>query len=272
MTILNFDFTLSKYEELCKAIQQHYNTCTIYEYLTEYALEHVENTEQQKKKVTIIRHDVDKKPQNSLLMAILEAELGIQSTYYFRTNPNVFDLSIIEKIENIGHEIGYHYEVLDKAKGDPVKAIQLFDQELKMFPHPVRTICMHGNPLTPWDNRDLWKQYNFHDFGITGEAYLSIDYQNILYFSDTGRTWQNTYSVKDFTNSSTVQQSMPHSTMDLTRVCCNTNENICLVTHPQRWNNTLFPWVSELVFQTGKNVGKAMIKNIRGRTIQHENP
>lgn len=247
------DFTLHMYRELCLAILENYQSTTVYDYISS-----------PRDCISIIRHDVDKMPQNSLAMAKLESELGIQSTYYFRTNPDVFDLSIIEKIHNLGHEIGYHYEVLDKARGDPVRAILLFEQELKMFPNPVKTICMHGNPLSPWDNRDLWKQYDFRDLGIIGEAYLSIDFKNILYFSDTGRTWQNTYSVKDYTNSPTEKQSTIHSTMDLTRLCRNTRENICLVTHPQRWNDIFFPWISELFFQTIKNEGKAMIKNIRG--------
>jgi len=32
--------------------------------------------------------------------------------------------------------------------------------------YPVKTICMHGSPLSKWDNRDLWKRYNYRDYGI----------------------------------------------------------------------------------------------------------
>lgn len=45
---------------------------------------------------------------------------------------------------------------------------------------------MHGNPLSPRDNRELWKKYKFKDFGIIGEAYLSIDFNEVSYFTDTG--------------------------------------------------------------------------------------
>ena len=41
----------------------------------------------------------------------IERELGISGTYYFRTTKEVFKAEIM-------HEIGYHYEVLDKAKGN----------------------------------------------------------------------------------------------------------------------------------------------------------
>ena len=41
----------------------------------------------------------------------IERELGISGTYYFRSTKEVFKAEIM-------HEIGYHYEVLDKAKGN----------------------------------------------------------------------------------------------------------------------------------------------------------
>ena len=65
--------------------------------------------------MVVLRHDIDRKPMNALRMAELEYELGIQSTYYFRF-PCTFKPEIIRKIRDLGHEVGYHYEVLSKAK------------------------------------------------------------------------------------------------------------------------------------------------------------
>lgn len=105
-------------------------------------------------------------------MAQIEHEYGIRSTYYFRTVKDVFKPMIIKKIASLGHEIGFHYEVLDKAKGDVKKAIEIFEKELRELREvaDVTTICMHGNPLTFWVNRDLWTNYSFDDFGIISEA------------------------------------------------------------------------------------------------------
>ena len=91
-----------------------------------------------------MRHDTDRKPENALRMAVLEHELGIQSTYYFRF-PYTFKPDIIGKIHDLGHEVGYHYEVLSKARGDYEKAVELFEQELSEFREivDVKTICMH---------------------------------------------------------------------------------------------------------------------------------
>ena len=179
------DFTLKKYRELCNAmINSGYTLTTVADYLPSKSTKHP-------KKTIILRHDVDRNAKHALGTAKIENKLGIKSTYYFRTIPNVFVPKIIKKIHAMGHEIGYHYEVLDRASGNFEKAIKLFEHELENFRKicDIKTICMHGNPLTSWDNRDLWKKYDFRDYGITGEAYLSIDYDKVMYFTDTGRSW-----------------------------------------------------------------------------------
>ena len=91
-------------------------------------------------------------------MAELEHGLGIQSTYYFRVL-YTFKPEIIGKIRDLGHEVGYHYEVLSKANGDYEKAVELFEQELSEFRKivDVKTISMHGSPLSRYDNRDLYR-------------------------------------------------------------------------------------------------------------------
>ena len=51
-------------------------------------------------------------PENSLKTAIIEHELGIVGTYYFRNGPESYDEKIIKQIAELGHEVGYHYENL----------------------------------------------------------------------------------------------------------------------------------------------------------------
>jgi hypothetical protein len=101
------DFTLEKYKDLCLALlDSGYTPLAVYSYLT--------GKQRNNKKLIVLRHDIDRKPENALRMAELEHELGIQSTYYFRV-PYTFKPEIIGKIHDLGHEIGYHYEVLSKA-------------------------------------------------------------------------------------------------------------------------------------------------------------
>lgn len=67
-----------------------------------------------KEKFVVLRHDVDKLPENSLKTARIEHELGIEGTYYFRIVPESYDEDIVKQIADLGHEIGYHYENLSE--------------------------------------------------------------------------------------------------------------------------------------------------------------
>jgi hypothetical protein len=110
-----------------------------------------------KEKTVILRHDVDRLPENALKMAHMENTIGIKTSYFFRTVDQVFDETIIEKVVSLGHEVSYHYEDLSLCRGNYELAIKNFESNLEKFRkiYPVKTICMHGSPLSKWDNQDL---------------------------------------------------------------------------------------------------------------------
>ncbi|MCK4735857.1 MAG: hypothetical protein KAT65_25610, partial [Methanophagales archaeon] len=169
---------------------------------------------------------------------------------------------IIRGIANMGHEIGYHYEVMDKAEGDIEKAIRIFEDELKEFRKicDVNTICMHGNPLSKWVNKNIWKKYEFKDFGIIGEPYLSIDYTRVLYLTDTGRKWNSRFSVKDVVGANSQRNEKMKSTDDVIRMIKEGDiGQICILAHQERWSDSFGAWLKELVWQNVKNVGKAIL-------------
>ena len=249
------DFTFAKYRELCETIEQSkYTALTFNQY---FSLKNIPE------KFIMLRHDVDRKPEKALKMAELENDLGIISTYYFRMKEEVFIPEILKEIANMGHEIGYHYEVLDKAEGDIEKAIRIFKDELNEFRKicDVKTTCMHGNPLSKWVNKDIWKKYEFEDFGIIGEPYLSIDYKKVLYLTDTGRRWNSKFSVKDVVDAN-VNHAIEkiRSTDDVIRMIEEEyNKQICILAHPERWSDSLGAWLKELGWQNVKNIGKAIL-------------
>jgi hypothetical protein len=69
-------------------------------------------------KVVVMRHDVDRLPNNALVMARLEYELGTVASYYFRAVPQSWNEEIIRGIAGLEHEIGYHYEDLSLCGGN----------------------------------------------------------------------------------------------------------------------------------------------------------
>jgi hypothetical protein len=67
------DFTLSRYEALCKAlISSNYRSITVAEYIQGQAVE----------PFVILRHDVDRRVEMALEMAQMEKEMGIKATQF----------------------------------------------------------------------------------------------------------------------------------------------------------------------------------------------
>lgn len=151
-------------------------------------------------KKLILRHDVDRFPNHTLKMAQMEAKNNFVATYYFRIIPSVFKSEIINDVASLGHEIGYHYEDMSLCCGDLKKSIDHFERNLERLRqfYPVKTICMHGSPLSKWDNKLIWQQYDYKKFGIIADTSFDVNYQNVFYITDNGRAWNRTnVSVRD---------------------------------------------------------------------------
>jgi hypothetical protein len=248
------DFTISIYKNLLKSLQSAgFFFITFDEYLKS----------QPPEKFVILRHDVDLLPQNSLRFAKIQAELGIKGSYYFRMVPESFNKEIIKLIHSLGHEIGYHYEDMDFAKGDRTKALELFEKHLKELRYlaPINTICMHGSPKSAYDNKDVWQNYNYKDYGIIGEPYFDVDFDELFYVTDTGRMWDGfKVSVRDKVIT-TKEWPVYHSTNDIIKSIESGlfPQKAMFTMHPQRWHDSFAPWAKELVMQNAKNVVKRVL-------------
>lgn len=247
------DFSIQKYAKLCQSIAKKYKAITFTEY--------VENDKAHN--FIILRHDIDRLPGCALAMAKIEHKYGLKSSYYFRV-PGTFSPEIIREIAQLGHEIGYHYENLDQAKGDYTLAINIFEKSLKKLRliYPVKTICMHGNPLTHFDNRDLWQKFDFRKYGIIGETYLSLA-ADVAYFSDTGRNWSQRYKGKDHPvhADGRFDKVKLEYTDDVIRLIESKKiDKICLVVHSERWNSTYFGWLAYSILDRMVQIAKDILK------------
>ncbi|HLP04531.1 MAG TPA: hypothetical protein VK152_03790 [Paludibacter sp.] len=212
-------------------------------------------------KFVILRHDIDKLPLNALRIAIVEKELGIFSTYYFRISPQVFNPAIIQEISGMGHEVGYHYRDLVDVAGDSGKAIFSFMDNLSKLRQvaEIKTASMDGCPWSKFDNRDLWKTFNYREYGIVGEPYFDfLNRPGVTYLTDTGRMWDgDKYNIRDRAIGTGAENARPdvHSTFDLIRWFRSNppQPEIMITTHPQRWTNNPFCWLVEFVAQAMKN-------------------
>jgi hypothetical protein len=254
------EFTFDKYEELLKrSLDAGYEHLTVEDYLTRDSLP---------ERFIIHRHDVDRKAENSLAMARLESRLGVPSTYYFRTIDKVFDRELIREVESLGHEVGYHYEDMDRADGDVDRAHESFAEQLERLRTvaTVRTACMHGNPLTAHDNRDMWESAEqVTEYGLVGEAYLSMDFTDVIYFSDTGRTWRDgALKIKDYTIGDDAKQRQVTETSELIQLIEDRQiDRLCLLTHPNRWAKDSTEMVVENAKDFTMNAGKHVLNLVR---------
>jgi len=267
LNIEDRDFTTHKFRQLCETISGTYPTVTMSEYLDN---RHPE-------RFILMRHDVDRMPRNSLTTAKIENELGIRATYYFRSIKSVFKPDIIRKIKDMGHEIGYHYETLSETDGDLEEAISLFRSRLDDFRKicEVRTISMHGRPLSKYNNLDLWNIHDFKDFEIIGEAYLSAG-DDLNYLSDTGRTWSIGSNLRDYIPGKN-EQVFANTTKDLIELIKKEEyDNFYILTHPERWSSNIAGWGLYYSADLAVNIGKKILmkrsesqrtKGIRNNTL-----
>ena len=337
MVIWNFfpfimDFTLTTYKNLLVSLAgAGFTFQTFQDFLKAPA-----------SRAVILRHDVDERPQNALMMARVEHGMGVQASYYFRILKISNNPAVIAEIARMGHEIGYHYENMDlvsrggkdqrsevgsrrsmdgsqrsevrgrrpedgnrrsevggrASEGGRRKAVDTnFDprtrrirlrngaprkdneedlDELIDFAYAdfcrhlanfrkrydVRTICMHGSPMSRYDNRMIWQKYDYRQLGIIGEPYFDIDFDKVFYLTDTGRRWdgwQSSIRDKLPQQADWIRQGLVfHTTADIIRAAQDGRlpAQIMFTVHPQRWHDRPFPWLRELVLQNAKNIIK----------------
>lgn len=260
---MNLDFTRKKYRELLLSFQKAgYKFITFAEYCKGIRFE----------RFVVLRHDVDLLPYHSLATAKIEHELGCRAVYYFRAVPESWNESVIRQIAGMNHEVGYHYESLTTCHGEIDAAYNDFRKNLEALRKlsTVETICMHGSPRSPYDSKDIWKQYDYKTLGIIGEPYLDVDFSKMLYLTDTGRRWDGyKVSVRDkivgFQEKWTNAGWSFHSTNDIIKALQNNRlpNYLMITTHPQRWTDEIISWCRELLLQNTKNCVKGILVKFR---------
>jgi hypothetical protein len=254
---MSWDFTLDRYRELCQAIKTSFDqVVTVAQFI---------KAGQPFSSVLVLRHDVDRSLSKALAMAELEASLSLSSTYYIRMNRFVFRPEKVSHLLRLGHEVGYHYEVLTRARGRHEVAITRFGEELGRMRQvvPVETASKHGSPLLPWDNIDLWRHYDYREYGLIGEVYLSVNYDRVFYFTDTGRSWDaDRHNIRDHVGGRKPDKRI--STTDdliafLRRPC---GSPVLLNVHPNRWSASPWDWGTTLAYDWSCNIMKEIISKV----------
>ena len=155
---------------------------------------------------------------------------------------------------------------------------------------PISTICQHGGTLGYYSSTSilgliktgfallsgkinmkyypsiqLWDKYDYKDFDIIGDVYLSLDFTKIKYFSDTGLSWDSHETrIVDNVNEGENAEIKAHSTNDLISIIANGNlKRINILVHPANWNDPILNWLKWRTLQSVRNISKKIIKSSR---------
>ncbi|MCP4569433.1 MAG: hypothetical protein GY841_17800 [FCB group bacterium] len=238
-----------------------------------------------KGKFVAIRHDVDYFPKRAQVLAAIEAERNLATTYYIRRKFFEDDIDTIRKIAEYGHQIGYHYEEADTHQKAPNLQIErdavgffvgsLLDLDRLGF--PIKTVCAHGNPMTDVDNRQVVHLLRSDDGldrlaftydrdlikakisdQLVGDASIDITGKDFdLYIPDTGR-FNPKFNLKDRIDDCPLSglSNLDHLKRILTG---GEYRRIYMNMHPDRWSGNWGTWLFDFGFDTAKNLAKKLI-------------
>lgn len=255
MYCFKMDFTIRKYRELISALQY-----AGYEFVT-YA-EYCEG--RRADRLVMMRHDVDRSVERAKVLAEVENENGVRASYYFREK-FIGEKSIICGLVDMGHEVGYHYEDMVTELGDIDKAYARFVYNVSKLRKlvDIRTITMHGSPMSDIDSKVMWERFNYKELGVIGEPQIDVDWTKVFYLTDTGRSWNGMSRRDKVAERVSVWKAngwVYRSTDDVIKAVREGSfpNIVMMTTHPQRWSDSIYGWVKELIMQKIKNIVKGV--------------
>lgn len=141
----------------------------------------------------ILRHDIDTSLPQAVKLAELEAEEGVQSTYFalLRTDfYNVFSKDgkgALDRIQSLGHKIGLHFDEASYVPSlGPDEVVQSIIKECgllsALLETPVSTVSMHRPSKATLEA-------DYHIPGIVN-SYGKTFFYDFKYLSDSHQRWR----------------------------------------------------------------------------------
>lgn len=191
-----------------------------------------------------IKHDVETNVARALQIAAIEAKYSIRATYFVQSYLLSEYESLLHAIEKLGHEVTYHYDVLDANAGDFKKATEEFKKTVVEFEaagFPVKSVCPHGNPLMDrngWNsNKDFFRNPDISskfstifDLVVQGKECIDADFK---YISDAGFGFKVITDIVGNDQNPSEDTEVP--SIDELSKLVNSSNAIIISTHPHRW-------------------------------------
>ncbi|AIT10013.1 hypothetical protein LO80_08540 [Candidatus Francisella endociliophora] len=252
-------FIYSYWRELCKTISLNCKTIHARDIL---------NTSDDK--WVLVKHDVETNVFKALELAKIEKEYGIKATYYVQADLVEPNHECLQEIQKLGHEIAYHYDVMDANKGSFHLAKLDFCNNLETFRKygfDIKTVCPHGNPAilrNGWNsNKDFFRNDHISKYfpdilDIVVHLPSKLD-SSYTYISDAGFGWKKIVNISDndISNKGDIHLK---SNCELKKIICS-DSRVILSTHPHRWYRNKFKFLLNVCFfKFIKTLARIMLK------------
>lgn len=136
-------------------------------------------------------HDVDFFVEPALRMAVIEAEAGVHSTYFFRIFARGYNFfsaetqSAISRIEDCGHSVGIHFEPKIPYVSDlesNIEAEEIINAAETLARRKFQSRNLHEPTRQGFSESPLNSEYDF--------SYLAARHSGFKYLSDSGGRWR----------------------------------------------------------------------------------
>ena len=222
----------------------------------------------------VLKHDVETDVSHAYKIAQIENKHGHRGSYYVQAYllDDKRNIEMLSEMQNMGHEISYHYDVLDSCKGNIDKAIDEFDKNILLFTtcgFDIKTLCQHGNPVIERNgyhsNRDFFRNERvkarypeIYDIMVNFKEQIPTDY---LYFSDAGQKFKLIYDPinNDVVNSD--DKNIPYKNLNELMTALSDKKGNIISMHPHRWiDSALLFLLKKSLFKGIKLVVKVLRK------------
>ena len=222
----------------------------------------------------VLKHDVETNVPNAYHMACIEQKYGHRGSYYVQAYllNDEKNIDLLQKIQAMGHEVSYHYDVLDSARGDLEKAMAEFEENRKVFEDcglTVVTVCQHGNPVVErvgyHSNRDFFRsekvRARYPDMADIMVNYSEKYSTQYLYFSDAGRLFKLIFDPLNNDIIPSDEKNIPYEDLDGLLQAFSKDMGNIISTHPHRWTDSAAKYVMKsAVFKSLKWAAKLLLK------------
>lgn len=226
-------------------------------------------------KYFVLKHDVETNVKRAYKMAEIEHKYGHQGTYYVQAYllEDKENIALLQRMRGMGHEISYHYDVMDSCHGNIDAAIQEFEKNKALFEKngfKIITVCQHGNPVVErvgyTSNRDFFRNSKVQKL-YPNIADIMVDFKEkahteYLYFSDAGRKFNFIYDPinNDIVNSDDKNVSF-ETLQEMWAYIEKSGQSCIISTHPHRWTSSETLYVCKAgAFKCAKSLAKCCMK------------